>query len=245
MKKLKIMALLLAACTVFTAGCQTQKTESTDTGKEAQSSDDKKEEKKEERPADLDKAVKADDTKLEKPAKPGQWVETTIISLEDYKYHTVYVKVTKVTGMAEDKEYVNSCISEHNTNTANLDKIDVAKLKLPDDVEIAFVDYDIFVPGDFPESSYGISEPKIEFKAMNMKGGDIPASDGKHVYMNIGRGGAAAMPENADYEAGKTYSLKGYFTMVKGYKGYALSVPSFPNGGTKNSEAGNAYFGVK
>lgn len=244
MKKKLLAALLIALCTVSAAGCQSGKASDTDTESKTESKD-KKKEKKDEKPKDLGKAVKAADTKLEKPAALGQWVEMTQKSLEDFKYHTAYVKVTKVTSASEDKKYVNSCIAENNKNGSNVEQIDVSKMRMPDDVEVTIVDYDIYIPGEFPESSYGISEPKVEFKAKSLTGGGFPATDGKHQYLGMGNVGHIMMPEDAKYEAGRTYSFKGYFAMVKGYKNFVMNCALYPDGGDTSSKTSDVFFAVQ
>lgn len=174
-------------------------------------------------------AVDMTNTTITSPAPLNKWVKTTRYATEDKVYHTVYVRINKVTTMSEDANYVNQAIQQHNQFGTR--KIDVNQMKLPSDVELCVFDYEVMVPKEFPAPDYGMVEPDISFTAKNVKGGGVPSADGTQTY--IGLGSVTEMKVRSDEEKfypGNTYKMRGCFSMVKGFKDYAFEATAYPEG---------------
>lgn len=101
---------------------------------------------------------------------------------EDQTYHPVYLRITKVTTSTENKDYVDAAIKLHNENSYDFNQIDPEAMKLPADVELCTLDYEVFVPEDFPTPEHGIVTPDFDFSQDNIGGGGIPAADGSSTY---------------------------------------------------------------
>ncbi|WP_461811792.1 DUF6612 family protein [Faecalimonas sp.] len=179
--------------------------------------------------ASVSDAIDLKQTTNTSPAPLNKWVKTTRYATEDRKYHTVYVRINKVTTMSEDANYVNQAIQQNNQFSSR--KIDVNQLKLPADVELCVFDYEVMVPKDFPAPDYGMIEPDLNFTAKNITGGGIPSTDGTHTY--IGMGSVTRMKVRNDdvkYYPGNTYKMRGCFSMVKGFKNYIFESTSTEEG---------------
>lgn len=199
--------------------------------------------------ADISSAIDASTTTDTAPIPFGQWAKTARYATEDKTYHTVYVRVTKVTTSSDDAEYVQSAIDLHNTNSYDFSQIDVNTLQLPSDVELCVLDYEVFVPEEFPGPDYGIVEPNMSFSQENIGGGGIPSADGTSTYIGMGSNSEdLATEKEPTYQPGNTYAFRSLFTMVKGYTDYVFEFTSYPDGTGENPETGamyHAYFANK
>lgn len=199
--------------------------------------------------SDVSSAIDASTTADTNPIPFGQWAKTARYATEDKTYHTVYVRVTKVTTSSDDAEYVQSAIDLHNTNSYEFSQIDVNEIKLPADVELCVLDYEVFIPEEFPGPDYGIVKPNMQFSQKNIGGGGFPSADGTSTYIGMGANSEDLETEkDATYQPGNTYAFKSLFTMVKGYTDYVFEFTSYPEGtgDEHNSEdMYSAYFANK
>ncbi|WP_042347608.1 hypothetical protein [Bacillus massiliigorillae] len=268
----KLLSLCLSSIVIMgvLAGCGNDNTTSKDEGEkqsetkadtEKQASEDV-EVDKEEKQTDEDKAVEdttettaevtnsVDFTQALDPKKPvpfGEYMNFGMYAVEDSKYHTVYVKLNKITSESDDAEYVKKAIAENNAEGYDFDEINREALGLPDDVELNVLDYEVVIPKDFPAPEYGISGLKVDFLAENIEGGGIPSNNGNAVYLSLGMGDELLSTGARDkiYMPGNTYKLRGYFKMVKGYDQYVIQVSAFPDGSKDSSGLKDAYFDIK
>ncbi len=198
--------------------------------------------------ADLSSAIDASTTTDTDAVPLGQWAKTARYATEDETYHTIYVRITKVTTATDDADYVQSAIDLHNENSSEFSKIDTSSLELPDDVELCVVDYEVSIPEEFPAPDYGLTEPTISFSQSNIGGGGIPSADGTSTYIGLGSNTEDLTTKaEASYYPGNTYSFSSLFTMVKGYGDYVFEFTSYPDG-TQETSADvmyYAYFGNK
>lgn len=185
---------------------------------------------------DVSGAVDASATTETSAVALGQWAKTARYATEDKTYHTVYVRLNKVTTASQDEAYVQSAIELHNSCSSDFRQIDVSTFNLPDDVELCVLDYEVFVPAEFPGPDYGIVEPSLDFSESNIGGGGIPAADGSSVYIGLGSNTQdLQLSEDATYYPGNTYAFRCLFTMVKGYTDYVFELTSYPDGTTETS----------
>ena len=180
------------------------------------------------------------------PLPFGTYMEMSAYATEDDTYHTVYVKIDKITSETEDAAYVQKAIEEHNAESTDYSAINKEEMNLPDDIELNVIDFEIVIPEDFPSADYGMPSPNINFTANNPEGGGIPSNNGGSVYLALGvaeemLGKGAA---ETDYLPGNSYKQRSYFMMVKGYEDYVLKVNAYPAGsdGKKVEDMHNAYF---
>lgn len=181
------------------------------------------------------------------PVPLGTYMKSSIYSTEDKKYHTVYVKLNKITSESNDPEYVKKVIDENNTEGYEFDVINKEELDLPDDVELNVIDYEVAVPKEFPVSEFGgVTGINISFAAENIEGGGIPSNNGGAVYLALGT--ADKLLSKGDRETtfmpGNTYKLRAYFAMVKGYDDYVIEINTFPDE-SDGSDMKTSYFAVK
>lgn len=175
-------------------------------------------------------AVQDTDTAEDKAAEINQWVSTTIYSPVDSVYHTIYVRVTKSVSRSDDEKYVNDAIELHNSLSSEYGQIDESQLKIPSDCELCVMEYEVYVPSDFPSSDYGIIAPDINFSVHNIGGGGIPSADGASTYIGMGSMTSLETEEEVSYQVGNTYSFRCLYMMVQGYKNYEFTYDSYAEG---------------
>lgn len=190
--------------------------------------------------ANIADAIDAATTAEDAAAKLNQWVKTSHYATEDETYHTVYVRVTKVTTQTDDAEYVQAAIDLHNENSYEFSQIDVSEVKIPSDAELCVLDYEVYVPEEFPSPEYGITAPDFNFSASNIGGGGIPSADGASTYIGMGSMDGLNTEKEPKYEVGNTYAFRSLFMMVKGYEDYVLEYTAYPDG-TKETSADVMY----
>ena len=192
--------------------------------------------------ADISDAVDASTTTDTEPVPLGQWAKAARYATEDETYHTVYVRVTDVTTATEDPDYIQSAVELHNSCSSDYSQIDLESVSLPDDVELCVMDYEVYVPAEFPGPDYGITEPNFSFSQSNVGGGGIPSADGTSTYIGLGTNTEdLALEKDPTYQPGNTYTFRSLFTMVKGYTDYVFEITSYPDG-TKETSADVMYY---
>ena len=202
--------------------------------------------------ADISSAVDGSTSTETSPIALGQWATIADYSAEDETYHNVYVRVTKVTTSTADAAYVQDAVAKSNANGSYY-QIDLSSddYKLPDDVEWCVLDYEVFVPEEYPSSEYGITEPTMSFAETNVGGGGIPSADGTSTYIGIGTNNTDLQnnPSDMDFSVGSTYAFQTLFTMVKGYENYVFELSSYPDGTHSDDTSADimyyAYFANK
>lgn len=102
----------------------------------------------------------------------------------------------------------------------------------PSDVEWCLLEYEVYVPEDFPAPDYGMVEPSLSFSEENIGGGGIPSADGTSTYIGLGTNNfeLAVYSDDTKFTPGNTYIFQNLFTMVKGYENYAFETSSYPDG---------------
>lgn len=187
-------------------------------------------------PADIADAINPEDTSDENPAAIGQWVKATRYATEDKTYHTIYVRVTGVTTETADSQKIQDAIDLNNSVCYEYAQIDRDEITLPYDVELCLLEYEVYVPEDFPSPEYGLVTPNVGFSQGNIGGGGIPSSDGASVYIGLGSNTESLeTEEDPSYKPGNTYKFVCLFTMVQGYTNYTLSFSSYFEGTTEIS----------
>ena len=202
--------------------------------------------------ADISSAIDGSTATEESPVPLGQWAAIADYSAEDETYHNVYVRVTKVTTSAEDAAYVQNAVAQSNANGSYY-QIDLSSedYQLPSDVEWCVLDYEVYVPDDYPSPEYGITEPTMNFSESNIGGGGIPSADGTSTYIGLGTNNIDLQnnPSDMKFSVGNTYSFQVLFTMVQGYENYLFELSSYPDGTHSDNTSADimyyAYFANK
>lgn len=190
---------------------------------------------------DFASAVDGSKTSDTDPVPFGEWGKATMYAVEDETYHTIYVRVNKVTTATDDESYIQSAIDLHNESSSDFSQIDVSTLNLPSDVELCVMDYEIAIPAEFPSPEHGLTEPHLMFSEDNIGGGGIPAADGASTYIGLGTNNEdLALEADPEYAPGNTYAFRTLFTMVKGYQDYVFEFTAYPDG-TKETSADVMY----
>ena len=192
-------------------------------------------------------AIEPSETSEENLAPIGQWIKTTIYCPTDKVYHTIYTRITKVVSKSEDADYVNKAIELNNSVGSDFYKIDESELKIPDDCELCVMEYEVYVPEDFPSDEWGIISPDVNYSASNKGGGGIPSADGASTYIGMGGTTELLTQKKNEYFVGNTYKYVNLFLMVKGYKDYKFTFSSYPEGTTSDSsdDAVTAYISAE
>lgn len=263
----KILAFLMAATVVFgmtscskikiSFGDDSSKAEESSVSSEAEESsseeDVSSEESSEESAAesnssdtnaDVKDAIDATKTSETDAAKLGQWVKTSRYSATDSTYHTVYARVVKVKTESDDADYVKKAIEENNKLDGYY-QIDKDELKIPSDCELCVMEYEVYVPSDFPTQDWGITTPDISFSVSNIGGGGIPSADGASTYIGLSSLTSLRTEESkkidGKYQVGGTYTFRELYVMVKGYKDYEFSAYTYPEGTKDTADAESFY----
>ena len=195
---------------------------------------------------DISSAIDGSTATEESPVPVGQWATIANYSVQDETYHNVYVRVTNVTTSSEDAAYVQDAVDRSNANGSYY-QIDLSSedYQVPSDVEWCVLDYEVYVPGDYPSPEYGITEPTMNFSENNIGGGGIPSADGTSVYLALGTNNFDLQnnPSDMRFSVGNTYSFQILFTMVKGYENYLFELSSYPDGThSDNTSADILYY---
>jgi hypothetical protein len=192
-------------------------------------------------------AIEPSETSEENLAPIGQWIKTTRYCATDKIYHTIYTRITKVVSKSEDADYVNKAIELNNSVGSDFSKIDESELKIPDDCELCVMEYEVYVPEDFPSDDWGIISPDVNYSASNKGGGGIPSADGASTYIGMGGTTELLTQKKNEYFVGNTYKYVNLFLMVKGYKDYKFTFSSYPEGTTSDSsdDAVTAYISAE
>lgn len=257
MKQKKVLAMLLTLMLAFSltaCGGDTQEeepaeTEETTAEPEEEETQEEEEEPEESEPAgtgeaDISSAVDSTTTTDTEPVPLGQWTNIADYATEDEAYHTVYVRVNQVTTSTDDAEYVQSAVNLHNESSSDFMQIDLASVEIPDDVEWCVLDYEVYVPAEFPGPEYGITEPSMDFSETNVGGGGFPAGDGS-TYIGLGTNNTdLATVADPSYQPGNTYSFRTLFTMVKGYQDYVFELTAYPDGTTSDTTSADIMYYV-
>lgn len=190
---------------------------------------------------DVANAVKPKDAlDPKKPVPFGEYLETTLYSVDTEKYHTAYVKITKVTNETDDAAYVQKAIDENNAEGADFQQFNKADLNMPSDVELNILDYEVIIPEDFPPSEFGVSRIEMSFSAGNVDGGGVPSADGTSSYIGLGSTRNLLLTGDSEkqYQPGNVYQARSYFAMVKGFEDYTfeLGVSPADTDGTEGME---------
>lgn len=255
MKKIVLLALT-AAMLISVTGCESKNSssgdssskseessvvevssseESTSEAESSETSTSKTEAQSDSANADVKDAIEGTATTDEKAADIGQWVKTSTYSATDKVYHTIYVRVTKVATKSKDSAYVDDAIKLNNELSSDYGKIDVSKIKIPSDAELCVMDYEVYIPSDFPTQEWGIVSPNISFGVSNIGGGGIPSADGTTTYIGMGTMSGLKTQKETKYQVGNTYSFRNLYIMVKGYEDYVFDYREYPDG-TKSDE---------
>ena len=164
--------------------------------------------------ADISSAVEGNSSTEEAPIAVGQWATIADYSAEDETYHNVYVRVTKVTTSSADAAYVQEAVDQSNANGSYY-QVDLTSedYQVPEDVEWCVLDYEVFVPENYPSPEYGITEPTMNFSETNVGGGGIPSADGTSTYIGLGTNNIDLQnnPSDIKFSVGKRF-VKGVFS---------------------------------
>ncbi len=194
---------------------------------------------------DVSQAVDGSGTSEEDPAPFGTWVKTAIYATQDSTYHTVYVRVAKVTTQSADAEYVASALEASNAYSDESDQINTDEMDVPSDGELVVMDYEVYVPADFPAPNYGMTEPKLYISMQNVGGGGFPSLDGENVYLGMGTSENMTVRESGEiYMPGNTYGERCIYTMVQGYTDYLATYSSYPEGTTSDETSADIMYTV-
>lgn len=198
--------------------------------------------------ADISDAIDGSTTSDESAIPLGQWAAVTNYATADETYHTIYVRATKVTSYSEDEAYIQEAIDLNNENASDWGQIDLEDYTLPDDVEWCVLDYEVYVPDDFPSAldDGSINEPSMSLSATNIGGGGVPSNDGASSYIGLGSNKEDLETYTSDevFMPGSTYTFKMLFAMVTGYQDYVFDMTTYYDGTTSDEASTDTMYHV-
>ncbi len=178
------------------------------------------------------------------PVPFGDWAKVQLYATQDSTYHTVYVRVVRVTTQSGDSSYVESAIEVNNVYGGDEGQYDPADQDIAEDCELVVLDYEVYVPTDFPAANYGMPEPKVYFSLRNVGGGGFPSWDGT-AYISMGTTTELSVRAAEEtYYPGNTYGERCIYLMVKDYTGYVASYSSYPEGTTSEETSSENMYTV-
>lgn len=138
----------------------------------------------------------------------------------------------------------------NNENSYDWGQIDLSSetYQTPDDVEWCMLEYEVYIPEDFPSSfdDGGIVSPEQSFSVYNIGGGGIPSSDGLSTYIGLTSTlDLESYATDATFTIGNTYTFKMLYRMVTGYQDYVFKLSSYPDGTSDYSSGYDAYFAIQ
>ena len=166
----------------------------------------------------------------ENPVKFNEWTTAGSYSTVDSGYHNIAVRLTKVTTSSDDQKYVDDAIALHNDCSSDYGQIDVSQLKIPSDCELCVVDYEVYIPANFPSSEFGVTDPHLSLSVINTDGAGFPSADGASSYIGLSTTTDLNTEEDPSYEAGNTYSFRALYVMVKGYDKIGFRITAYAAG---------------
>ncbi len=192
---------------------------------------------------DVSAAVEGAGTSESKAVPFGSWAKASMYSTQDESFHTVYVRLKKVTTQSADASYVESAIETNDRFGDEEDVFDESALEVPEDGELVVLDYEVYVPENFPAASYGMPEPRLYFSIRNIGGGGIPSTDGSESYVGLGTTVDLVVRDSDEmYEPGHVYDERCVFAMVKGYTNYVAVYSAYPAGtGSEETDIDSLY----
>lgn len=230
---------------------QEEKQEEKKEEKQEPKEEPKQEEKKEESPvmdapkeeaidlsgAYMEPGVNYDDRNEETRSKAlelNRWLRTGLYSTQSKADEEIYLRIKKVTPQSENAEILKEKVELNNKFRSGLGSYNLDEMKVPADVELCLVEYEVYVPKNFPMGEYGMSAPVPSLEISSIKGGGIPSQDGTSTY--IGMGTVYKLVQNDEYKdyRGQVYTGYGFFAMVKEFKDYVIEVSSRPIGDTSD-----------
>ena len=247
-----ILAFSLAACSTSESASETSQQSESASESELESEETKASETSSQTSgsADISDAIDGSTTSDESAAPLGQWVVVTNYATADSTYHTVYVRATKVTTYSEDEAYIQEAIDLNNENSYDWGQIDLSSeaYQTPDDVEWCVLDYEVYIPENFPAAfdDGGIVSPEQSFSVDNIGGGGIPSNDGMTTYIGLTTTlDLESYASDATFTVGNTYTFKMLYRMVIGYQDYVFRLSSYPEGTSDYSSGYYAYFATQ
>lgn len=188
----------------------------------------------------VDDVVKAQDTSVTDPARPGQFAEFPLCSSDDRTYHNVLLSVDGIWTQSDDPEFVEKIIEANNAygGYCTIDR----NADMPEDVEFCIMKYTFMIPDDFPSRYYGIYELDPHFRIQTIGGTAVPSQDGKTSYRGLTKTDHL-MTEDRDgpYLPGGIYEQYALFEMVRGYRDYVFTVSAY-KAGTNIEYPGHAEY---
>lgn len=178
-------------------------------------------------------AIDPEDTAQEKPAPLGTWVNFAVYSTADSAYHNLQMRIRRCYTYSENPDVIDGAIALNNS-LDEYSTIDTSDLKLPSDVELALVQYEVSIPADFPAGDYGLYDLDVYLYAQAPDGGGIPSADGASSYIGLGSTTYLKTENfgdsNTNFMPGNTYTAYALYEMVQGYKDYEFYATTYPDG---------------
>ncbi len=168
---------------------------------------------------DFTAATDAATTSVDQAVPLGEWAQTAIYSVQDETYRAVYVRVVKVTTQSLNAEYVDSVIQTNNIYGQEEDQVDPDEMEIEETSELVVVDYDVYIPEDFPAPGYGMPEPKLILSTREI------GESGMGLTTQL-----VVRDATETYRAGSTYRERSLYTMKRGKTNYVIAYSTYPVG---------------
>lgn len=196
---------------------------------------------------DITVSMDGSESTEEAPVKLGEWATLGIYAAEDETYHNIACRFTKVTRESDDKKYIDDAIALNNDLCSGYGKIDVSKLKVPNDCELCIAEYEVYIPSNFPSAEWGVTTPSVSVSVENTDGAGFPSADGASTYIGLSTTTSLTTTKDTKYQTGNTYTFKCLFLMVKDYEKFAFKTSGYPEGTTdvKTGERYDAFYASK
>ena len=92
------------------------------------------------------------------------------------------------------------------------------------------MEYEVYVPEDFPSDEWGIISPDVNYSASNKGGGGIPSADGASTYIGMGGTTELLTQKKNEYFCWKYIQVCKPFPYGKGLQGLQVHIQLLSRG---------------
>lgn len=159
----------------------------------------------------------------------GRWIATTVYSSITGKYEPVFIRLNKIYFGHESTTRLAKLIEINNSYLGR--KYSLSSLVGQEkDIEINLLDYEIYIPKDFPIGSEEMTVPDIYLRTRTFDFEAVESKDKTKIYLDLTGVVNILKYKHETYKdiRGQVYQKFCFYPMVEGFRDYGFEVSSLP-----------------